>query len=100
MILRSNPMAHSKQAKKRVRQNEKRRVHNRVIASRMRTELRRVIKAAETGDTEAVLSNAALAMKRVDKACKSNLIHKNAAARQKSRIARAVAQARSAAAGA
>jgi small subunit ribosomal protein S20 len=83
-------MAHSKQAKKRVRQNEKRRQANRVVASRMRSELRKVIRAAENGDAETVLSTYALAMKHIDKAAKVNLVHKNAAARQKSRITAAV----------
>ena len=83
-------MAHSKQAKKRVRQNEKRREHNRVAASRMRTELRKVLRAAEHGDRETVDKHVNLAIKHLDKAAKNHLIHKNAAARQKSRLAAVV----------
>ena len=46
-------MAHSKQAKKRVRQNEKSRVLNKAVASRMRTEVKRVATAIEAGDKPA-----------------------------------------------
>lgn len=78
-------MPNSKQAKKRVRQNEEQRLHNKTIRTSMRTAMKKVL-AAETKDA----ANAALprAMKRIDKAAKSNVIHDNAAARYKSRLAR------------
>jgi len=80
-------MPHSKQARKRMRQSEERRVQNKTV----RTRMKRAIKRAVTpGDGAASLAEA---MKRIDKAAKSHAIHANAAARLKSRMARAAARA-------
>jgi len=81
-------MPNSKQAKKRVRQDEERRLKNKTVRSAMRSAVKRVL-AAESGEA----ANQALpeAMKRVDKAAKQHIIHDNAAARYKSRLHRAVA---------
>ena len=78
-------MPHSKQAKKRDRQAEERRQRNKTVKSRMKTAIKRATKAPEAERGEAM----AEAMKRIDKAAKRNAIHKNAAARLKSRTARA-----------
>ena len=43
-------MSTGKQAKKRIRQNEKRRMHNKAIQSKMRTLVKQVLAAAESGD--------------------------------------------------
>lgn len=81
-------MPHSKQAKKRNRQSEERRLRNKNVKSRMKTALKRVGKVAD-GDRPAAMAEA---MKRIDKAAKTSAIHKNAAARLKSRMARAAAR--------
>jgi small subunit ribosomal protein S20 len=78
-------MAHSKQAVKRIRQNEKRREINKQVKSRMKTAIKRV-QVADDGARPTALSEA---MKRIDKAAKGNAIHANAAARLKSRLAKA-----------
>jgi len=78
-------MAHSKQAVKRIRQNEKRREINKQVKSRMKTAIKRV----QGADDDARPAAMADAMKRIDKAAKGNAIHANAAARLKSRLARA-----------
>jgi small subunit ribosomal protein S20 len=78
-------MPHSKQAKKRNRQSEERRLRNKNVKSRMKTAMKRVTKAAE-GERPTALAEA---QKRIDKAAKTSAIHKNAAARLKSRLARA-----------
>ena len=83
-------MAHSKQAKKRIRQNEKRRLHNKAIASKMRTLVKRVMTAAEGGDKATAETNLVPAIRAVDKAAKSHVIHDNAASRKKSQLMRAV----------
>ena len=88
-------MAHSKQAQKRIRTSEKRRIHNKGIASRMRGEIKKVLTLVESGDVEAAKAALPGAMKRVDKACKTNIIHKNAAAHRKSVMARAIQRASS-----
>jgi len=79
-------MPNTKQAKKRVRQDEERRQHNKTIKSSMRTAIKRVLQA---DDPEAAKKALPTAMKRIDKAAKNNVIHDNAAARYKSRISRA-----------
>ncbi len=80
-------MPNNKQAKKRVRQNETRAQENKITRSAMRTAIRRVVEADSAESAEAAVPNA---MKRIDKAAKHNVIHDNAAARYKNRVARAV----------
>ncbi|MEM7309453.1 MAG: 30S ribosomal protein S20 [Planctomycetota bacterium] len=79
-------MPNSKQAKKRVRQNEKRRDENKVVRSSMRSAMKKVLQAESPEEAQKELPTA---MKRVDKAAKRNIIHDNAAARLKSRLSRA-----------
>lgn len=86
-------MAHSNQAQKRVRTSEARRIHNKGIATRMRTEIKRVMTAVENGEIDAAKQALPLAMKKVDKAAKANILHKNAAAHRKSVLARAIERA-------
>lgn len=83
-------MAHSNQARKRIRQNEKRRLHNKTISSRMRSEVKRVLAACESGDKAAAQEQMKTAAKMLDKAAKNRLIHANAAARKKSRLMLAI----------
>jgi small subunit ribosomal protein S20 len=86
-------MAHSKQAWKRARQSEEKRIVNKNVRTRMKSAVKRVLAAPE-GDRPAALSDA---MKRIDKAAKIHAIHRNAASRYKSRVARALNRARAAA---
>ena len=81
-------MAHSKQARKRHRQSEEKRVDNKNARTRMKGAIKKVL--AGTGDL-------ADAMKRIDKAAKIHAIHANAAARYKSRVSRALGKAKAAA---
>jgi small subunit ribosomal protein S20 len=83
-------MAHSKQAKKRIRQNEKARLRNKAIASRMRTEVKRVTTAIDAGDKAAAEASLPTAMKLVDKAAKAHVIHANTAARKIGRLQKAI----------
>lgn len=79
-------MPNTASAKKRLRQNDKRRQLNRTLRSRMRTQLRRVREAVAEGDGEKARTEFRVATKRLDQAASKNLIHKNAAARSKSRL--------------
>jgi len=87
-------MAHSKQAFKRARQAEEKRTVNKNVRTRMKS----AIKTARAADQPAQAVTLAGAMKRIDKAAKIHAIHKNAAARYKSRAAKAQNRARAAAA--
>ncbi|HUR29388.1 MAG TPA: 30S ribosomal protein S20 [Planctomycetota bacterium] len=80
-------MATSKQSQKRIRTNEKARVANKAIRGVMRSATKAVV--VETDPAKAKVELAA-AMKRLDKAAKIGVIHKNAAARRKSRLAKRV----------
>ncbi|MEZ6197381.1 MAG: 30S ribosomal protein S20 [Planctomycetota bacterium] len=84
-------MPNSKQAEKRMRQDERRRLHNRVLKSRMRTAMRRVREACEQGDKSTAAASLAAAMKHIDKCAKSRVVHPNNAARKKSLLARQIA---------
>lgn len=79
-------MANIKSAIKRARQNEKLRQHNASARSRLRTYVKKVIKAVETGDSNAAKDAYSLAQPIIDKAVNKGIIHKNKAARIKSRL--------------
>lgn len=83
-------MANIKSQIKRNRQNEKRREANKTVRSELRTRVKSAIVAAETG-AENVDAATAEAMKKIDKAAKKGVIHPNAAARRKSRLAKRLA---------
>jgi len=81
-------MPNSPSAKKRVRQNETRRLHNRTIRSTVRTHIRKVVEAIEAKDVETAKASFRLMESRLDKAARKGVIHRNAAARKKARLAR------------
>jgi len=79
-------LANTAQAKKRARQNDKARAQNASQRSTMRTYLKRVIKAIAEGKSELALTEYRLMSSMVDKMVNKGLIHKNKAARHKSRL--------------
>ena len=78
-------MANIKSQIKRNRQNEKRHDRNKAVRSELKTRVKRAITAAEQGADDADRA-AQGADKRLDKAASKGVIHKNAAARRKSRM--------------
>ena len=82
-------MANIKSAIKRNRQNEKRNLRNRAIRGEVRTRTRSVLEAAEAGadDTDEKLK---AAIKRIDQSVSKGTMHKNTAARTKSRLIKRV----------
>ncbi len=82
-------MANIKSQIKRNRQNEKRRLRNRQVRSEMSTRTKAAVAAAdENADDVDELVKAAI--KRIDKAAQKGVLHKNTAARKKSRLVRRV----------
>lgn len=79
-------MAHTKQARKRIRQNERHAAHNRPIRTRASRAVRDARTAIGAGDSDA-LAQLREAQSALDKAAKHGVIHANAAARRKSRLA-------------
>ena len=88
-------MAHSVSAKKRIRQNARRRQLNRARKSRMKTEIRKVKAAADAGQADQFAVQLRAASKRIDQVAAKGAIHKNKAARLKSRLARRASQLKS-----
>ena len=85
-------MANSPQARKRALQNVKRRRHNHSMRSQMRTHVTKVIKALRQGDLEGARAAYDVAVPVVDRMAGKGLIHKNRAARYKSRLNRRIRQ--------
>lgn len=79
-------MANIKSAKKRARQAEGRRQHNASCRSMMRTYMKKVVAAIESGNKESATAAFAEAVPVLDVAAQGGLIHKNKAARHKSRF--------------
>ena len=83
-------MPNSTTAKTRLRQSKVAAARNRTIKSAVRTQVRKVREAVESGDAEAGTVQFRLAVKSLDQAAAKRAIHKNAAARTKSRLAKAL----------
>ncbi|MCY3592197.1 MAG: 30S ribosomal protein S20 [Acidobacteria bacterium] len=82
-------MANSKQAEKRIRQSLIRRDRNRAAMSRLRTSIKRLRSAADSDVTKArELLPSTLSL--IDATARKGVIHRNAAARRKSRLTRLV----------
>lgn len=79
-------MANTAQAKKRARQAEAHRARNTAQRSAMRTQIKKVLKAVEGKDKPAAAQALREAAAVIDRAAKKGLIHKNNAARHKSRL--------------
>lgn len=79
-------MANSPQARKRARQAVKRREHNVALKSRFRTAIKKAVYAIEDGDKEKASEAYKAAVPVIDGMVSKGLIHKNKAARHKSRL--------------
>ncbi len=79
-------MANIKSAIKRNKQNEKRRVQNRIYRGKARTLVAKAKTSIEAGSVETVEQEVKLAISALDKAAIKGVIHKNNAARRKSRL--------------
>jgi len=79
-------VANSAQAKKRARQAEKHRQHNASLRSKMRTYMKKVVHAIESGNKEEATAAYVAAVPVIDGMAGKGLIHKNKAARHKSRM--------------
>lgn len=85
-------MANTRSAKKRIRQNQKRRLRNRMVRSRARRAVRQGREAIEAGDLDAARAAVARAISELDRAAVKGIIHRNNAARRKSRLMKRLAK--------
>ena len=77
---------------KRVRQNEKRRLRNRHVMSNLRTQVKKVRVALESGDAQAAQSALPTAISALSRAATKGVLHKNTADRRIGRLMRAVSR--------
>ena len=81
-------MAHSLQAKKRARQNIKRRTINRARKRQVKTQIKHFEETLAKGDIEAAKEQLRLVTQKLDKTATTSTMHKKTAARKKSRLTR------------
>ncbi len=85
-------MANTASAIKRIKQNHKRRLRNRLFTVRARTYVKHARSIVEEGSTEDARQATLQAISALDKAAEKGIIHKNNAARRKSRLMRQLAR--------
>ncbi len=83
-------MANTKSAAKRAKQSERRRQHNVALRSRMRTAIKKVVKAIEAGDPAVAAAAFRAGAAEVSSMVNKGLTHRNKAARHQSRLNKAV----------
>ena len=83
-------MANSAQARKRARQAIEARAHNMSLRSRLRTAIKAVRKAIDGGDKQAAQQVFVVSQSTIDSIADKKIIHKNKAARHKSRLSAAI----------
>ena len=81
-------MANTKSAIKRIKQNHKRRMRNRLVTGRARTFVKNATSTMEAGTPEEAQTATLAAISALDKAAEKGIIHKNNAARRKGRLMR------------
>jgi len=81
-------MPNNASAAKRMRQEEKRRAYNRSIKSKVKTQITKARQAITSVDVDAEVTeaNVRAAISQLDRAAKKGVIHRNNAARRKSRL--------------
>jgi small subunit ribosomal protein S20 len=83
-------MANTAQARKRARQNDKQRAHNASLKSTFRTAIKKVIKAISLGDKKVAKETFDANVAIIDRIADKKIVHKNKAARHKSRLNSAI----------
>ena len=84
-------MANTRSAKKRIKQNEKRRLRNRALRSGIRSAVK-TARVAAAGKTPKAADEVHAAIRELDRAVSRGVIHRNTAARKKSALARSLAR--------
>ena len=90
-------MPNTKSAKKRLKQSIARRARNRAVTGAVKTQIKKVRSAISAGDLTLGAEEGRIAAKKLDQAAAKGSIHRNAAARRKSRLSAALKKAKAAA---
>lgn len=83
-------MANIKSAKKRIKVTEKKTLRNKMVTSKVKTLVKKVVSAVSASDNEAAKSALAPAIAAIDKAANKGVYHKKTAARKISRLTKSV----------
>lgn len=83
-------MANIKSAKKRINTTAKKTLRNKMIKSRAKTAVKKVYAAKDSGNIKDASAALSLATSAIDHAASKGVLHKNTAARKKSRLAKMV----------
>lgn len=83
-------MANIKSAKKRILVTAKKTMRNKIVKSKVKTEIKKVLNSIKERNKEDAKINLQSANRAIDKACTKGIFHKNNAARKKSRLTKAV----------
>ena len=83
-------LANTKSAKKRIKVTMKKTLRNRIIKSRTKTAMKKVVTACATNDKATAATALQGAVRTIDKATSKGVYHKNNAARKKSKLAKMV----------
>jgi len=83
-------MPNTKSAKKRLRQDTRRRLQNRQVKSALKTYTKKVLAAIDEGNAEAAQRELRVATRKLDKAVSNGTLHRRTASRRKSRLAHLV----------
>ena len=83
-------MANTAQTRKRARQNDSQRAHNASLRSIFRTAVKKIVKAIQTGDKKAAAESYKENVAVIDRIADKKIVHKNKAARHKSRLNTAI----------
>lgn len=83
-------MANTAQARKRARQAVNQNAHNSSLRSTLRTAIKAVRKAIEAGDKAAAMTTFQASISTIDRIADKKIVHKNKAARHKSRLSAAI----------
>jgi small subunit ribosomal protein S20 len=84
-------MPHTKSAEKALRQTAKRNAHNKAVKKALKVQIKKFLATLKEGTPEQKLAELKLCAKKLDKAAANNVIHRNAASRKKSQLARQLA---------
>ena len=86
IVLGVSILANIQSAQKRARQAVRRRAHNMTLRSRVRSQIKKVVNAIQAGDKESAQAGYKAAVPTIDSMVNKGIIHKNKAARHKSRL--------------
>ena len=81
-------MANTKSAKKRILVSGKKAMRNKMIKSRTKTAIKKAVTAMDSGSKDTARAPFTKAVSQIDRALTKGVIHKNTAARRKSRLAK------------